>query len=196
MVRRSLKRPGSLEEAPFTTIHEGESFHYNDDEVAEVGSTIRYMVHGMIRGRIEHQGATIRNYEIVSRSMIFPGVLIWQEVANLRSTRRDRALELTWQQPPGVRQVVIERWPGGPGDSPVGITALPANAEGRLLDGDISEGMVFTYRVRCVYDGPEGEFRTPGVSVTDGIVAKSRLADDKENSAAGRERGRISSTSR
>jgi hypothetical protein len=30
--------------------------------------------------------------------------------------------------------------------------------------------MVHTYRISCLYDGPEGEFRTPGVSLTDGVV--------------------------
>ena len=59
------------------------------------------MVHAVARGRIEVEGTTIRTYETVSAPAAFDGVLIWQEVMNLRSARRDRALELTWFVPTG-----------------------------------------------------------------------------------------------
>jgi hypothetical protein len=180
VVQRSLTRPGVRPlDAPFTTIHEGDSLHVTDDEIAHVGSTIRYMVHGVVRGRLEHEGSTIRAYEIASRPASFPGVVVWQEVMNLRCARRDRALELSWHQPSGARQVLIERWPGGPGDQALGVSILPATSEGRLLDADVTEGMVFTYRVSCLYDGPDGEFRTPGVTLTDGLVAAPRPNHDK-----------------
>ena len=36
------------------------------------------MVHGVVRGRIELEGSTIRSYEVASRPVAFPGVLIWR----------------------------------------------------------------------------------------------------------------------
>jgi hypothetical protein len=115
----------------------------------------------------------------------FEGVLIWQEVMNFRSGRRDRSLELTWFTPTGARQVLIERWPGGPNDHGLGAVILAATAEGRLLDDGLGEKMVHTYRISCLYDGPDGEFRTPGICLTDGVSGLSPGAlDDSQNPAA------------
>jgi hypothetical protein len=180
IVQRSLTRPGSRQvDTPFATIFEGDVLHYNDDEIAHCGATLRYMVHAVHRGRIELEGSTIRTYELTSPPVAFQGVLIWQEVMSLRCTRKERALELTWHQPSGARQVLIERWPGGPTEKGLGVAIVPATSAGRLLDTDLSEGVVFTYRVYCVYDGPEGEFRTPGVCLTDGIFPVRKATNDK-----------------
>ena len=174
VVQRSITRPASRQvDPPFQTIYEGDSLYFSDDEVAHGGVILRYMVHAIARGRVEVGGTTIRTYETASAPAAFDGVLIWQEVMNFRSTRRDRALELTWFVPTGARQVLIERWPGGPNDRSLGAVILPATAEGRLLDDGLGEKMVHTYRISCVYDGPEGEFRTPGVCLTDGISGSS-----------------------
>jgi hypothetical protein len=142
------------------------------------------MVHAVARGRIEVEGTTIRTYETFSAPAAFEGVLIWQEVMNLRSTRRDRALELNWFVPTGARQVLIERWPGGPNDHGLGAVILPATAEGRLIDDGLGEKMIHTYRISCVYDGPEGEFRTPGVCLTDGISGSSPRSLEDQSPAA------------
>ena len=186
VVQRSITRPASRQvDPPFQTVYEGDALYFNDDEVAHGGVVLRYMVHAVARGRIDVGGTTIRTYETASPPAAFEGVLIWQEVMNLRSTRRDRALELTWFAPTGVRQVLIERWPGGPDDDHLGAVILPATAEGRLIDEGLGEKMVHTYRVSCLYDGPDGEFRTPGVSVTDGIFgASSRALEDPRSPAA------------
>ena len=117
VVQRSITRPGSRQvDPPFQTIYEGDALYFSDDEVAHGGVVLRYMVHAVARGRIEVEGTDVRTYETASAPSAFHGVLIWQEVMNLRSTRRDRALELTWFVPTGARQVLIERWPGGPND--------------------------------------------------------------------------------
>lgn len=186
VVQRSLTRPGPRPiDAPFTTIYDGDSLHFSDDDTAHNGTIIRYMIHGVVRGRIELDGSVIRAYEIASQPVAFRSVLVWQEVMNLRCVRRDRALELTWHQPSGARQVLIERWPGGPNDQRLGMVILPATAEGRLVDADLAEGTIFTYRVSCLYDGVDGEFRTPGVCLTDGIVAAPRSLDDRGVSPLG-----------
>jgi hypothetical protein len=179
VVQRSLTRPGSRQvDPPFVTIFEGDSLHVNDDEIAHCGTILRYTVQGVVRGRIELEGSIIRTYDIASQPAIFSSVLIWQEVMNLRCTRRERSLELTWHQPSGARQVLIERWLGGPEDHCLGFAILPSTAEGRLLDAHLAEGIVLTYRVSCLYDGPEGEFRTPGVCLTDGIVSDVPTANN------------------
>ena len=186
VVQRSITRPASRQvDPPFQTIYEGEALYFNDDEVAHGGVILRYMIHAVARGRIEVEGTTIRTYETVSAPAAFDGVLIWQEVMNFRSARRDRALELTWFVPPGARQVLIERWPGGPNDHGLGAVILPATAEGRLLDDGLGEKMVHTYRISCLYDGPDGEFRTPGVCLTDGISGSlPRTLEDPQSPAA------------
>ncbi len=186
VLQRSITRPASRQVAPpFQTIYEGDALFFSDDEVAHGGVILRYMVHAVARGRVEVEGTTIRTFEMASAPATFDGVLIWQEVMNLRSVRRDRALELTWFFPPGARQVLIERWPGGPSDYGLGAVNLPATAEGRLVDDGLGEKMVHTYRISCLYDGPDGEFRTPGICLTDGVSSSSpRLLDDPQNPAA------------
>ena len=185
VVQRTITRPASRQvDPPFQTIYEGDALHFIDDEVAHCGVILRYMVHSVARGRIDVAGTTVRTYEAISAPSAFERVLIWQEVMNFRSTRRDRALELTWFVPTGVRQVVIERWPGGPDDHGLGAVILPATAEGRLLDEGLGDKMVHTYRISCVYDGPDGDFRTPGVCLTDGLAGHSaRTPDDQPNPA-------------
>jgi hypothetical protein len=186
VVQRSITRPASRQvDPPFQTIYEGDALYFSDDEVAHGGVILRYMVHAVARGRIDVEGTTIRTYETVSPPAAFEGVLIWQEVMNLKSARRDRALELSWFMPTGARQVLIERWPGGPGDHGFGAVIVPATAEGRLIDDGLGEKMVHTYRISCLYDGPEGEFRTPGVCLTDGISGSSpRSLEDPQSPAA------------
>ncbi len=186
VVQRSITRPASRQvDPPFQTIYEGDALYFSDDEVAHGGVILRYMVHAVCRGRIEVEGTTIRTYETVSAPAAFNGVLIWQEVMNLRSTRRERAIDLTWFIPTGARQVLIERWPGGPNDHGLGAVILPATAEGRLLDDGLGEKMVHTYRISCLYDGPDGEFRTPGVCLTDGIACSSpHTFEDSQSPAA------------
>jgi hypothetical protein len=187
VVQRSIARPGSRQvDPPFQTFYEGDALHVSDDEVAHGGVILRYMVHAVARGRIEVDGTTIRTFEVTSAPSAFKGVLIWQEVMNFRSSRVGRSLEFTWFTPPGSRSVLIERWPGGPDDYGLGATILPATAEGRLVDEGLGEGMVHTYRISCVYDGPDGEFRTPGVSLTDGVVAlASKPRDSSSNLGSG-----------
>jgi ribosomal protein L40E len=185
VVQRSITRPASRQvDPPFQTIYEGDSLYFSDDEVAHGGVILRYMVHAVARGRIEVEGTTIRTYETFSAPAAFEGVLIWQEVMNLRSTRRDRALELNWFVPTGARQVLIERWPGGPNDHGLGAMILPATADGRLIDDGLGEKMIHTYRISCVYDGPEGEFRTPGVCLTDGISGSAPRTLEDQSPAA------------
>ena len=67
----------------------------------------------------------------------------------------------------------------------LGAVILPATAEGRLLDDGLGEKMVHTYRISCLYDGPDGEFRTPGVCLTDGIHGSlPRTLEDPQSPAA------------
>ena len=69
-----------------------------------------------------------------------------------------------------ARQVLIEQWPGGPDDQRLGIAIFPATAPDKLVDEGLGDGIVHTYRISCVYDGPEGDFRTPGVCLTDAVL--------------------------
>jgi ribosomal protein L40E len=182
VVQRSITRPGSRQvDPPFQTIYEGDALHVNDDEVAHGGVILRYMVHTLDRGRIEVDGTVVRTYEMTSPPACFPGVLIHQEVMNLKPMRRDRSLEISWYLPTGARQVLIERWPGGPDDHGLGIAILPATSENRLVDEGLGDRMVHTYRISCVYDGPDGEFRTPGVCLTDGVVAGAARPSNEES---------------
>jgi hypothetical protein len=172
VVQRSMTRPASRQvDTPFQTIYEGDATHCVDDEVAHGGVILRYMVHAVALGKIDVEGTTVRTYEVASAPSAFPPVLSWHEVMNLKSTRRDRALELTWYPPHGYRQVLIERWPGGPDDRAMGAAILPQTSEGRLVDDGLGERMIHTYQISCLFDGPDGQFRTPGVTLTDGIVA-------------------------
>lgn len=186
VVQRSITRPGSRQvDPPFQTIYEGDALHFTDDEVAHCGVILRYMVLGVARGRVDIDGTTIRSYEVSSPPAAFAGVLIWQEAMNFRSARRDRALELTWFVPAGVRQVMVERWPGGPDEHGLGAVILPTTADGRLVDEGLGDRMVHTYRIRCLYDGPDGDFWTPGICLTDGLAGPAPQAFTDGQAPAG-----------
>ena len=172
VLQRTIIRQGSrLTDPQFQTIYSGDAHHFIDDEIVHGGAILRYMIHAVDRGEIAVDGRVVRAYESVSSPVAFPVTLVWQEVVNLRSVRKPGALELNWFQPSGARQVLIERRAGGPSDDRSPPTSLLASSDGRLIDLNLEEGHVYTYRLSCLYDGPEGEFRTPGVSLTDGIVA-------------------------
>jgi len=173
-VQRSISRPGSRQgTAPFQTIAEVETPFAVDDEVVHGGSIVRYMVHSVARSSITLEGEVLRSYELVSAPIAAPALLSWQEAINARSTRHPGALELTWYQPPGARRTLIERWPGGPEQRGAEIAIRPLTTEGRLLDEGLEPGVVFTYCIRSIFDGPEGEFYTPGITLTDAALGPS-----------------------
>ena len=177
-VERAIVRPGlrGQESAP-QVIHEGESAHFVDPEVVLGGSILRYTVQAVARGRIEVDGDPIRPYDLASAPAPFTPLLISGEVLNLRSARREEALELSWFTPPGVRQVLIERRPGGLDEPDDEAQPLLPTSEGLLIDDQLTPGDVYTYRVSCVFDGPDGEVRTPGVRLVDGLPLAAVLAE-------------------
>ena len=181
-VERSIVRPGLRGvEPPAQVVHEGEATHFVDSEVALGGSILRYSVRAVARGRIEVDGDPIRSYDLASAPVPFDPILISGEVLNLRSTRRDAAIELSWFPPPGARQVLIERRSGGPDDPDDGFRPLAATSEGLLLDVESTPGVVSTYRISCVFDGPDFEVRTPGVRIVEGLPIAACTADTSRN---------------
>jgi hypothetical protein len=174
VLQRSLVRPGSRqEETQFKPIYSGTARHYIDDDIAHCGTWLRYAVTAVLRNRVEVDGDVLRDFEVSSLPVSAPDLLLWQEVMNLRSMRLEQTLQLTWYQPSAVRQVLIERWKGGPQDRAGVPVLLPATGPGMLVDGSVEWDQVYTYQVIFVYDGPEGEFRTLGATCTDALVSAS-----------------------
>jgi hypothetical protein len=176
VLERSLTRPGSRQEEPYKAVYTGLALHYTDDDIVHCGTIVRYAVHAVLRSRLEVEGDLLREFEAVSRPTHAPDLLLWQEVMNLRCVRLEQALQLSWYQPSAVRQVLIERWPGGPEERGEHPTTVPASGPGILVDSAVQANQVYTYRVAFVYDGPEGEFRTPGAVCTDALVPAAKPA--------------------
>jgi hypothetical protein len=171
VLQRSLTRAGSRQEdGPFETIYTGSARHFVDDDIVHCGTILRYAVTAVLRSKVEVNGDILREFEVASPPAAAEDLLLWQEVMNLRSTRLETALHLTWYQPSAVRQVVIERWPGGSDARQDATTPLPATGPGVLIDASVQADQLYTYRVCLVYDGPDGDFRTPGVCCTDALV--------------------------
>jgi hypothetical protein len=55
---------------------------------------------------------------------------------------------------------------------------VAAAAPDRLIDREVVAGETCSYRLYCIYDGPQGDFITPGVIVTETVAA-----DDSVSSA-------------
>jgi hypothetical protein len=93
-------------------------------------------------------------------------LLVWQDVLGLRVRRRGANVELSWHAPAGARQILIERWTGTRADYPARAALVPATAPNRLVAEAPTDSDSICYRVFCVYDGPAGDFLTPGSIIT------------------------------
>lgn len=184
VVQRSLMRPGSRQpEQQYVTVYEGTGLHFVDDEIVHSGTIVRYTVHSLLRGRLEVEGNLLQEYAVTSPPVFAEPLLVWQEVLGLRSTGDPRGVALHWHRPSGARQVVIERWPGGRDERPQQPDLLTATGESHLLDEELDEKQTYTYRMRCVYDGAQGEFITPGVTLTS-AAGQSAVANASPTPAA------------
>lgn len=182
IVQRLVARPGVRQnEAPWFTIYEGPSLHCLDDEIAHNGTILRYSVQAAMRGRLEVEGHVLREFAVDSPPLFAEPLLVWQEVLGLRVHRLPEGLELRWHHPAGARQVLIERWPGGREAIPERPETLPVTSEGRLLDTGAAIGQINSYRLKCVYDGPQGDFVTPGVIVTNAAATTPALPPKPQN---------------
>jgi hypothetical protein len=116
-------------------------------------------------------------------------VLLWQEVLGLRANLREQEIELCWHPPAGVRQVLVERWTGGRDDRPQRPELLPVAAGNRLSAPASDAAQPVCFRVYGIYDGPNGDFLTPGaiVTVVDGEVTKIEAAAVESSAAATQE---------
>jgi tetratricopeptide (TPR) repeat protein len=179
VLQRSVLRPGTrLRDQPFETLYEGPELHFVDDDVLYGGSIVRYTVHSVQRGSLRVEGHVLRDFEVASPPVAAEPILIWQEPHGARAVRRDGLIELRWHPPAGARQVLIERWRGGRGDRPENAQLVAAAAPDRLIDREVVAGETCSYRLYCIYDGPQGDFITPGVIVTETVAA-----DDSVSSA-------------
>ncbi len=167
-VERLLTRPGVRPNPPaWVVIHEGRGRHCVDDEIVHTGGQVQYAVRAVLAGRLEVEGSVLREYTVKSEPAYSEPLLLWQEVLGLKAQRLRGGISLRWHQPAGVRQVLVERWAGGRQDRPDHPLLLPVEADGRLQDLAVQAGTIYSYRLVCVYDGPGGDFVTPGVIVTE-----------------------------
>ena len=128
--------------------------------------------------RIDHIGIAV---EGLARHLPF-----WSEVMGLRVVAQHQALEVQWCQPAGARQVLIERWAGSPEDRPEQPASVPEAGPGLLVDSELQDGQLYSYRFRCVYDGPEGQFLTPGITCS---AAAGEALDRDRDAASSATRG-------
>ena len=112
-------------------------------------------------------GSVLREYRVTSLPATAPAVLLWQEVTDLQVVADGDGLKAQWHPPAGARQVLVEHWRGSPENRPERPTTVAALVEeGLLVNNGLEKGQSYTYRVRCVYDGPDGQFLTEGITRT------------------------------
>ncbi|MFN0052617.1 MAG: hypothetical protein ACKV0T_10520 [Planctomycetales bacterium] len=167
LVERSVQRPAPRPaDSRWTVLFEGSGERCLDDEVLQGGAIVRYSVTAQRTGALTVAGDVLREYALASAPLFSEPKLLWQEVLGLRSLQRTEGLELTWHRPAGVRQVVIERWTGLVADFPVSPDRIPESDDNHLLIDRTRVETPLTLRFRCLYDGPAGDFLTPGATVT------------------------------
>lgn len=186
VVQRTIQRPGAQKgEQPFATIYEGAVTHCTDEDILHNGSVVRYAVHSAFRGRLEVEGHVLHEAVATSAPVSAPPILAWQEVLALRTQPAQMGVELRWHHPSGVRHVTIERWTGTRDERPERPDLLTTNEPGRLRDRDAVAGQVYTYRLLSVYDGPDGDFITPGILVTTRVEPAASEATPAVNGEVG-----------
>jgi hypothetical protein len=167
VIERSVQRPGGKgADGAWNTIYEGAQTSFIDGEILHTGTIVRYAVHALRRGALTVAGNILREFAIASPPVFATPLLLWQEVHGLRICRRGTDWELNWHPPAAARQVLVERWSGLRNERPEQPQLLPVIASGRLALGQTDENGPVSFRVVCVYDGPEGDVLTPGAIVT------------------------------
>ncbi|QEH32066.1 Outer membrane protein assembly factor BamB [Aquisphaera giovannonii] len=154
--------PTEYPEGSFQLIFEGPETVHADIERLPAGSIVAYAVMAVLRGTIRVHGKPVREYEAASGAGMSAPVLLWNEVRSLRIDAEANTVRLSFLPPGGSRQVVVERWVGGPEDRPASPTVLAGSSTGAIDDGVFEPGACHTYRAFAVYDGPAGDFHTPG----------------------------------
>jgi len=147
---------------PLELIYEGRESSFVDRDDVRFGSLLEYTVRTLLKGSVRVGGKVVHDYEVVSEPSAPALILIWEEVQGLQLLPKGKAVGLRFAVPHGCRQVLAERWAGGPDDRPASPVLLPTS-DGLVDDADLAPSTTYTYRVYCVYDGHAGEFRTPGV---------------------------------
>jgi hypothetical protein len=169
VVERSAERSGTRpREAMWSTVFDGPASGFVDDEVLHAGTIVRYSVHAIRRGALTVAGSVLKEFAVPSLPIFTEPMLLWQDVLGLRVRRlpNDSDVELNWHIPAGARQVFVERWIGGRDERPERPELLHVPASNRLLINPPDHETPVSFRIYCVYDGPAGDFTTPGSIVT------------------------------
>ena len=168
VIQRSVQRPnGRLPDVEWAELAEVHVPGFVDDTVFHAGTIVRYSVAAQRRGSLSVAGNVLQEYSVASLPGFFTPIIVWQEVVGLKLVRRtDDHVELTWHVPSAVRQVLVETWDGPRDARPAAPVLLASAAPGRLIAAAKDSDAPRSYRVACVYDGPEGDFITPGAIVT------------------------------
>lgn len=167
VVERSIQRPGGKgTDGAWRTLYEGAQTSFVDSEILHTGTIVRYSVHALRRGTLTVAGNVLQEFAIPSTPVFARPLLLWQDVHGLRIGRRGTEWELIWHAPAGARQILVERWNGLRNERPEQPELIPVAQASRMsLPRSIETGPV-SFRVVCVYDGPEGDVLTPGAIVT------------------------------
>lgn len=180
IVQRSIQRAGGRGgEGAWTSVFEGAVCWFVDDAVLHAGTIVRYSVQALRRGKVTIAGDLLREYAVPSPPALAEPVLLWQEVLGLRVRPTEDGWEVSWHAPAGVRQVLAERWVGTRDDRPDRPDVVPVSPGNRLRVERSADGQPISLRMYAVYDGPRGDFLTPGTIAT--LLAG---ADAKIESAA------------
>jgi hypothetical protein len=179
VVQRAWGRSGSKQAEmaflPLTTgSRSGElcgELQFLDDEVVHSGDILQYSVQAAFRGAHEVEGHILREYTVLSAPTVSESILIWHETLGLKARSIAGAIELQWHRPAGVREILLERWPGHRDDAPQQPERIAGIDAPLYRDTSVAPETPCTYRLRCVYDGPQGEFITPGVCVSARLTA-------------------------
>jgi hypothetical protein len=162
-VAESPDRPGTFVED--TTALAGHASRHEDSTPFPSGTVLRYGVVAVRRSRTELAGVVLHESEPVSEIAWGESLLVWREVHSPRWTAGVSPC-LAWQAPSGATgaEVLVRDTRD---DIARPIARLPAETSRWTVPAEWSRpGLLWT--IRCLFDGPAGEFATPGVTVSSG----------------------------
>ncbi len=124
-------RPGSPADGKVLVEFDGSTY---SDRSVEPGKRYTYAIFTRIGDLVSRSGASA------------PAVDILAEVSSLVAQSGSQTIELTWQEPPAVSEIMIYRQHATTGRQP-----LRPTSRGYLRDDDLENGQEYLYEVLCRY---------------------------------------------
>lgn len=137
VVRKKQSRPVSASDGEQVGVVEGTLF---DDKTAEVGVPLFYAIYS------NREGILSKNVAILSQPII-----LLQEVSRLIARTTDSQVQIQWESPPNVHQVLAVRSESRYSTRVEEGVLVSTLGDGQLIDNQVKNGQRYFYTIFCQF---------------------------------------------